>query len=152
MRHFLLLLAPVFANAADAIHINGVVITVDASHPYAEAFAVSNGRFEAVGTTSDIRRLATPQTKVIDLKGMTVTPGFNDAHVHPVGVYDEESPYYTPWLGPEKVRSMDDLIAALKKKSTRTASGQLVSGSLSSLRSRCFCSFLPMCRNSFTSA
>jgi hypothetical protein len=60
---------------------------------------------------------------------MTVTPGFNDVHLHPVGVYDESSPYYTPWLGPERVHNMDVLIAALKVKADRTPPGQLVSGS-----------------------
>jgi predicted amidohydrolase YtcJ len=123
----LLLLASA-AYAADAIYINGTVITVDPSKPYAEAFAVTNGRFSAVGSTAEIRRLATPSTKIIDLKGMTVAPGFNDVHLHPVGVYDETSPYYGPWLGPEKVHNMDELIAALKTKAARTPPGQLVSG------------------------
>src|SRR5215469_11087564 len=114
--------------AAEAIYINGNVITVDAAKPYAEAFAVTNGRFSAIGTTAEIRRLATPSTKVIDLKGMTVTPGFNDVHLHPTGIYEEDSPYYVPWLGPEKVHNMDELIAALKAKAARTPPGQLVSG------------------------
>ena len=60
---------------------------------------------------------------------MTVTPGFNDVHLHPVGVYDENSPYYTPWLGPDKVHNMDELIAALKAKADKTPPGQMVSGS-----------------------
>jgi predicted amidohydrolase YtcJ len=116
------------AYAADAIYINANVITVDAPKPRAEAFAVSNGRFSAVGTTAEIRRLGTPGARIIDLKGMTVTPGFNDVHLHPVGVYEEDSPYYVPWLGPEKVHNMDELIAALKAKASRTPAGQLVSG------------------------
>jgi hypothetical protein len=131
MRRFLLCLVPFLASAAsaaDAIYINGAVITVDASKPYAEAFAVTNGRFSAVGTTAEIRRLATPGTKIVDLKGMTVTPGFNDVHLHPTGVYEEDSPYYTPWLGPEKVHNMDELIAALKAKAAKTPPGQMVSG------------------------
>jgi predicted amidohydrolase YtcJ len=123
----LLLLAST-AYAADVIYINGAVITVDPAKPYAEAFAVTNGRFSAVGSTAEIRRLATPATKIVDLKGMTVTPGFNDVHLHPTGVYDESSPYYVPWLGPEKVHNMDELIAALKAKAARTPPGQLVSG------------------------
>jgi len=123
-----LLLLTSAAYAADAIYINGTVITVDPSKPYAEAFAVTNGRFSAVGSTAEMRRLATPSTKIIDLKGMTVTPGFNDVHLHPVGVYEEDSPYYVPWLGPEKVHNMDELIAALKAKAARTPPGQLVSG------------------------
>ena len=126
---YLLLLAASMACASDAIYVNGTVITVDGSRPYAEAFAVTNGRFSAVGTTAEIRRLATPETKVVDLKGMTVTPGFNDVHLHPVGVYDETSRYYTPWLGPEKVHNMDELIAALKAKADKTPPGQMVNGS-----------------------
>ena len=124
-----LLLAASAALAADAIYVNGTVITVDPAKPYAEAFAVENGRFVAVGTNAEIRRLATPTAKVVDLKGMTVTPGFNDVHLHPVGVYDESSPYYTPWLGPEKVHNMDELIAALKAKADKTPAGEMVSGS-----------------------
>ena len=87
------------ACAADAIYLNGVVITVDEKRPYAEAFAVTNGRFSAVGSNAEIRRLSASGTKVVDLKGMTVTPGFNDVHLLPVVAYDEQSPYYTPWLG-----------------------------------------------------
>jgi predicted amidohydrolase YtcJ len=123
------LLAASAACAADAIYINGVVITVDENRPYAEAFAVTNGRFSAVGSNAEIRRLSAPGTKVVDLKGMTVTPGFNDVHLHPVAVYDEQSPYYTPWLGPEKVHSMDELVAVLKAKADKTPDGELVSGS-----------------------
>jgi hypothetical protein len=124
----ILLLLSLPAVAADAIYINANVLTVDPAHPYAQAFAVTNGRFSAVGTTAEIRALATPSTQVIDLHGMTVTPGFNDAHLHPTGVYNEDSPYYVPWLGPEKVHTMDDLIAALKSKAARTPSGQIVTG------------------------
>jgi predicted amidohydrolase YtcJ len=124
-----LMLAASAALAADTIYVNGTVITVDPSKPYAEAFAVANSRFAAVGTNAEIRRLATSATNVVDLKGMTVTPGFNDVHLHPVGVYDESSPYYTPWLGPEKVHNMDELIAALKSKADKTPAGQMVSGS-----------------------
>jgi predicted amidohydrolase YtcJ len=116
------------AWCADVIYVNGSIITVDPSKPYAEAFAVTNGRFSAVGSNAEIRKLATPATKIIDLKGMTVTPGFNDVHLHPTGVYDESSPYYTPWLGPEKVHNMDELIAALKAKADKTPKGQMVRG------------------------
>ena len=123
------LLAASGALAADAIYVNATVITVDSGKPYAEAFAVTNGRFSAVGSNAEIRRLAGPGVKITDLKGMTVTPGFNDVHLHPVGVYDDDSPYSTPWLGPDKVHSMDELVAVLKAKAAKTPGGQLVSGS-----------------------
>ena len=122
-RMAMLLFSAGLSFGADVIVVNGKVITVDPAKPYAEAFAVTNGRFAAVGTNAEIRRLATPATKIVDLQGMTVTPGFNDVHLHPVGVYDESSPYYTPWLGPEKVHNMDELIAALKTKADRTPAG-----------------------------
>lgn len=55
---------------------NGKVITVDSSFTVAEAVAVRDGRILTVGTTTDIRRLAGPSTKVIDLAGKSVVPGF----------------------------------------------------------------------------
>jgi predicted amidohydrolase YtcJ len=124
-----LMLGCLAASATDAIYVNGAVITVDAAKPYAEAFAVTNGRFSAAGTNAEIRRLAGPGVQVVDLKGMTVTPGFNDAHLHPVGLYDDDSPYSTPWLGPDKVRSLDDLLSALKAKARKTPTGKMVAGS-----------------------
>jgi len=63
--------------------LNGTVYTVDDRRPRAEAFAVQNGRFVAVGSTADIRKLITASTKVIDADRMTVVPGFIDAHTHP---------------------------------------------------------------------
>ena len=50
----------------------------------AEALAVVDGRIAAVGTDAALRRWIGPRTRVIDLRGRTVTPGFGDAHVHPV--------------------------------------------------------------------
>lgn len=127
-RMAVLLLLAVCSFAADTAFVNGNIITVDASKPRAEAFLVVNGRFTAVGTNAAIRGLAAPGTQIIDLQGKTVTPGFNDAHLHPVGEYPENSPYYVPWLGPEKVHNMDELVAALKVKAASTKPGELVSG------------------------
>ena len=67
----------------DLILVGGRVYTVDDELPQAEAFAVKNSRFIAVGSSDDIRNLAGPGTEVIDAEGMTVTPGFIDAHLHP---------------------------------------------------------------------
>src|SRR5277367_1420989 len=83
-----------FAYGAETVVINANVITVDPQHPAAQAFAYDNGRITAVGTNAEILKLKTPSTEVIDLKGMTVTPGFNDAHLHPQAIFDENSPYY----------------------------------------------------------
>jgi predicted amidohydrolase YtcJ len=116
------------AYSADIVFVNGNVITVDSSKPAAEAFAVTNGRFLAVGSNAEIRPLATPGTKIIDLAGKTVVPGFNDAHLHPHASYPEDSPYYSPWLGPDRVHNMGELMAALKRKAATTPKGQLIRG------------------------
>ena len=70
----------------DLIVVNARVLTSDAALPRAEAFAVRNGRFVAVGSSADVRNLATARTPVIDARTMTVVPGFIDAHCHPSGV------------------------------------------------------------------
>jgi predicted amidohydrolase YtcJ len=67
----------------ELVLLNGVVYTVDQRRPRAEAFAVQHGRFSAVGTTEEVRKLITPSTRVIDADRMTVVPGFIDAHTHP---------------------------------------------------------------------
>lgn len=71
--------------APDYIVTNARVFTIDDSLPKAEAFAVKGDKFAAVGSNSDIRNLAGPRTERIDAEGMTVVPGFIDAHSHPSG-------------------------------------------------------------------
>jgi predicted amidohydrolase YtcJ len=69
----------------DTIVINARVYTVDDKQPTAQAFAVKAGRFMAVGSNEDIRKLAGTGTKVFDAGQMTVVPGFNDSHNHAPG-------------------------------------------------------------------
>ncbi|HTW78352.1 MAG TPA: amidohydrolase [Terracidiphilus sp.] len=63
---------------------NGNMWTVDEAQPQAQALAINDGRFVAVGSNGDVLRLATARTRKIDLAWKTVLPGFNDAHAHPV--------------------------------------------------------------------
>jgi predicted amidohydrolase YtcJ len=65
--------------------VNAKVYTMDSRAPRAEAFAVRNGRFTAVGSTDDIKGLAGRSTQTFDAKGMTVVPGFIDCHNHAGG-------------------------------------------------------------------
>ncbi len=58
---------------------------MDAQAPRAEAFAVTNGRFIAVGSSGDIKGLAGKRTQTFDARGMTVVPGFIDCHNHAGG-------------------------------------------------------------------
>jgi predicted amidohydrolase YtcJ len=106
---------------ADLIVINGRVLTQDDALPRAEAFAVKDGRILAVGSTADVKNLATARTRVLDAAGMTVTPGFIDAHTHAGGVnelYGVDA----------NLRSIKAIQEALRAKAARTPPGQWVEG------------------------
>ena len=80
--------APIAAEVdvmADLVVVGGKVLTQEADQSSVDAFAVKNGRFMAVGSNEDIRNLTSVNTEVIDVSGMTVLPGFIDAHSHPSG-------------------------------------------------------------------
>ena len=68
--------------APELILINGKVFTSDAGRPAAEAFAVTKGRFTAVGSTAAVRLLAGRSTRIVDAGARLVIPGLIDAHVH----------------------------------------------------------------------
>jgi predicted amidohydrolase YtcJ len=68
----------------DTIMLNGAIYTVNKANPWAEAVAIADGKFVAVGTSADVKKLAGPKTKIVDLKGAMAMPGINDGHVHPV--------------------------------------------------------------------
>jgi hypothetical protein len=69
-------------GAADLILHNGVIWTVDSKNSIAQAVAIREGKFIAVGADREVMKLRGPRTEVIDLRGRFVTPGFNDNHVH----------------------------------------------------------------------
>lgn len=115
------------AIAPDLIVINAKVYTMDAALPRAEAFAVSNARIVAVGSTAQVRSLALRRTRVIDAKGMTVVPGFIDTHNHPVGtrlLYDVlvGNPFEVEFV------SIDSIITKLRARASTTPPGMWVDG------------------------
>ena len=67
---------------ATLVLVNGHVWTENPAQPEAEGIAVYGNRILRVGTSQEVRQLAGPPTRVIDLHGRRVVPGFNDAHVH----------------------------------------------------------------------
>lgn len=69
-------------QTADLIIRNARVLTMDAASPRAEAVAVAGNRILAVGSNDEIAALAGPAARVIDARGATVMPGFNEAHMH----------------------------------------------------------------------
>ncbi|MBI3405988.1 MAG: amidohydrolase, partial [Acidobacteria bacterium] len=67
---------------ADVILVNGIIYTGVELQPRVEAVAIVGERIVKVGSNKDVRALAGPNTKVVDLKGHFALPGFNDAHIH----------------------------------------------------------------------
>ena len=106
-------------RAPDMIVVNARVLTMDPRLPGAEAFAVRDGRFLALGTTEVIRALAKSSTQVVDCQQMTVTPGFIDAHCHPGGIeelYDVNA----------DLRSIAEIQQALRTRAAQTPPGYWV--------------------------
>jgi len=71
--------------AADAAFVNGKVWTVEAAKPEAQAIAVWRGRIIKVGTDEEVKGLIGSKTKVIDVTGQRIVPGFHDSHAHFLG-------------------------------------------------------------------
>ncbi len=86
MRLLLLLLVvgpiSLHSQSIDLIMHGGNLITIDEKQPFAQALAIADGIIMQVGSDNDILRLQSRYTKLIDLEGMTVVPGFVDAHNH----------------------------------------------------------------------
>ncbi len=95
---------------ADAVYQNGFVYTVDGVRSRAEAFAVRDGKYVAIGSNDDMKAVTGPDTKVVDLEGMMVMPGLVDTHIHPLrGVLTALG------LAFPVTSSADDIKAAVKK-------------------------------------
>ena len=76
--------SPAWCQSADTILVNGKILTVDSRFSIREAVAVRDGKIAAVGNNAEVRKLAGPQTRLIDLKGLTVIPGLIDSHMHAI--------------------------------------------------------------------
>ena len=108
--------SPARAAEADAIYFGGPIVTVDDRRPGAEAVAVAGGRIIAVGSRRDVERTRKgPGTRMIDLAGRTMVPGFIDAHGHMwgAGVQAMAANLLPPPDGP--VASIADLQAQLRR-------------------------------------
>lgn len=110
-------------NPADIVFKNGNVYTANDRAPRAQAVAVKADRIVYVGTDSGAQNFVGPQTRVVDLRGSTVLPGFTDSHQHLSGVGFREMT-----LNLEGTTSLDDLLAKLKARVDQAKPGQWVTG------------------------
>jgi predicted amidohydrolase YtcJ len=111
---------------ADLVLTQGNIITVQANGHRAEAVAIRGNQIVWVGKTADANPYIGPKTRVADLAGKTVIPGFNDAHLHPTPQYPFETPYATLQL--DTVSSMNSLLTILRRKAAVTPDGMPITG------------------------
>ena len=111
---------------ANSILINGNVITMDPNKPRAEAVAVLHGKIVAVGTSDEIRETAGRGTRVIDVEGKTVVPGFIDAHNHMLST--GRTRLMLVDCSPEAVKSIAELKEAMRGRAQATPKGHWVRG------------------------
>jgi predicted amidohydrolase YtcJ len=106
---------------------NARIVTVDPRSPSAEAFAIKNGRFLAVGSNADVRNLIQRGTPTWDAKGAMIVPGFIDTHNHADGA----TLLYEVLVGnPFEVEfvTVDSIIAKLRARAAQTPPGYWVEG------------------------
>lgn len=107
----------------DIVLVNGGVITADPARPRAGAVAIRDGRIAAVGADDEALAHRAPGAEVVDLRGRTVTPGFNDAHCHPmqVGLTASEVD-----AGPRAAPDLAALVGRLRERAAAEEPGRWV--------------------------
>ncbi|MDK1704193.1 amidohydrolase [Serratia rubidaea] len=110
------------SHYATLIITNGKFHTVDRANPTAQAVAIKDGKFLAVGSESEVMRHADDATQIIDLQGHTAIPGLNDSHLHLI----RGGLNYNLELRWEGVPSLADALRMLREQALRTPSPQWV--------------------------
>jgi len=105
-------------EAADAVYTNGKVVTVDGHSTIAQAFAVKDGKFLAVGSSSDMQRHVGTNTRVVDLRNKTVIPGLADGHLH--------DPGGGPGIDLSQARSLAELFAKVSEAAAKARPGDVL--------------------------
>ena len=101
---------PALAQSPDIVLVNGKIVTVDAQSSVREALAIRDGRVVALGGSAEMRALAGPRSRVIDLQGRTVIPGLIDSHLHAIRAALSFSTEVN-WIG---VRSLEEALGRIK--------------------------------------
>lgn len=109
---------------ADLVLLHGKVLTVDAADRVAEAIAVKAGKIVAVGRDQEIERHVGDGTRVIDLRGRTVTPGLIDSHVH----FSAAGELYSIDLSDVAITRMADVVARVAARVKDLKPGEWVQG------------------------
>ncbi|MCX3290098.1 amidohydrolase [Streptomyces sp. NEAU-H22] len=105
----------------------GQVLTVDAGFTVAEGVAVRGRDILAVGSDAEMRALAGPGTRIVELGGRTVLPGINDSHLHGAA-YGMTKPPFALDVGHPAVRSLADIATAVGRAAGGAPAGEWIIG------------------------
>ncbi|HEY7285444.1 MAG TPA: amidohydrolase [Vicinamibacterales bacterium] len=114
------------AVVADLVFRGGKVITVDQENRISSAVAVAGNRIAAVGSDQEIGRLIGSRTRVVDLNGRTLLPGFIDSHSHVEGLATSEH-FLVPIQAPP-LKDANEIIARLKERAAQVPPGTWIVG------------------------
>jgi hypothetical protein len=111
---------------ADIVLYNGRVYTANKNFTVAEALAIRDSKFLAVGTTAQVLPLAGPKTRKVDLKGKAVTPGIMQLHTDASSGAMREywARVFIP--GEPEWKTVDEFLAGIKRAVARARPGQVV--------------------------
>ena len=101
------------AVVADTVYTNSKVYTVNEAQPWAEAVAIKDGKFIAVGLADDMTAVTGDDTEVVDLGGAFAMPGIGDVHIHPALVMPKRA--FCGLLGTFYEPTEEQTIDALKE-------------------------------------
>src|SRR5215813_2121778 len=131
MRHFVPLMVSVLVclsvagstvysqtKPPDLIIVNARIYTVDSNFSTAEAVAIADGKFTAVGTTAQVRKLGGPSTRILDAGGKTIVPGLQDNHLHNAGG--------GPGVDLFNSRTLEDVLVRIRARAQEAKPGAVV--------------------------
>jgi predicted amidohydrolase YtcJ len=110
-------------NKADTIYRNGKIRTMDPNKPEVECVAVENGIILHAGTEQECRAYNGDDTKIVDLAGNTMLPGFSDNHLHLLGY--GISLIVVNLLG---LTSIEQVVEKIKERAESTQPGEWILG------------------------
>lgn len=111
------------AQEIDVVFVNGNIATMDADQPKAEAVAVRDDRIAAVGSNEEIRQLASDETKIVDLDGKFLMPGFIEGHGHFLRLGESRM-----MLDLTKAKSWDEVVEQVRAATLTTPPGKWIVG------------------------
>ncbi len=109
----------------DLLLLNAKVLTMSERQPTAQAVAVKSGNILAVGSRRGVTALAGPNTRTVDCQGMTLLPGFNDAHCHLLAT---AAALQGVDCGPESVSSIRELQQVVRNRTDEIRQGEWIRG------------------------